>query len=209
MDLSDACAIDPQKVPFRADDRSPGYSAGGGRRPARRDPGGPRPGGNLHHNRWLRVFGFGRGPEPSPSGRSGPGGAPGGHGAGKAGGPRCPACAFYGLGRQPGSDLKPGDILLPRRALSEEGTSRLYRPGAGPRPAPAAWARTIAEALNEGAGPAGPVRSGRRTPPTGKRGGRFRPTTPPGPRPWTWKPPPCLPWRPIERGSRRPADHFR
>lgn len=44
--------------------------------------------------------------------------------------------------------LKPGEILIPEQAVSEEGTSRHYAPDPHPRPAPA-WTREIKQALEQ------------------------------------------------------------
>lgn len=149
MDLSDACAIEPKRsrsdpplgpLAFLVaveDDLRPLIREARGR------------GETVHHNRWLRVFRF----EPGSLTIAfwGP----------VLGAPQAVMALeklvalgvrrllFVGWAGSLDPDLKPGDLLLPLRAFSEEGTSRLYRPEPDPR-APADWARTIAEALTEG-----------------------------------------------------------
>lgn len=54
---------------------------------------------------------------------------------------------FMGWAGSLDPDLKPGELLIPDRAVSEEGTSRHYVPEPDPRPA-GSWVRQIRQALD-------------------------------------------------------------
>jgi uridine phosphorylase len=105
-------------------------------------------GSTLYHNGWLRVFQFQPGSETVAV--AGP----------VLGAPQAVMLLeklialgarrllFVGWAGSLDPALQPGDLLLPERAFSEEGTSRLYRPDPDPR-APQGWTRQIAAALGD------------------------------------------------------------
>jgi uridine phosphorylase len=100
----------------------------------------------VYQDRWLRVFRFGSGTETVAWG--GP----------VLGAPQAVLLLeklvalgarrilFLGWAGSLDPGLKPGDLFLPLRAVSEEGTSRLYTPEPDPQ-APPGWSGEIAEAL--------------------------------------------------------------
>jgi uridine phosphorylase len=111
-----------------------------------------RRGQPVYQNPWLRVFRFGAAAEPVAF--SGP----------VLGAPQAVMqleklialgarrVLFLGWAGSLDPALKPGDLLLPLRALSEEGTSPHYTPDPDPR-APEAWTREVAGALEQSGWP--------------------------------------------------------
>ncbi|MBI5585922.1 MAG: nucleoside phosphorylase [Deltaproteobacteria bacterium] len=152
MNPSDECAIQPKRSRF---DPVLGplaflVAVGDDLRPLVREA--RRRGQAVYQNQWLRVFRFGSGPEAVAF--SGP----------VLGAPQAVMLLeklialgarrvlFVGWAGSLDPALKPGDLLLPVRAVSEEGTSRHYAPEPDPR-APEGWIREIAGALERSGWP--------------------------------------------------------